>query len=63
MERERTWAEPRSVRSSQLRMPMQAAPIERTPVGAREVNDGGVEPSFWGTLIPIAASVLSNVLK
>jgi len=33
--------------NTQLRLPMQAAPIDRTPGGGALNGDGGMEPSAW----------------
>ncbi len=48
----------------QLGLPVQVAPIDRTPSGVALASGSGVEPAFWGalasTLIPIAAKQIGK---
>jgi len=47
-----------------LGLPVQVAPIDRTPSGVALASGSGVEPAFWGalasTLIPIAAKQIGK---
>jgi hypothetical protein len=45
-------------------MPMQSAPIDRTPAGAAAFNaQAGVDASFdWGSLISTALPILTSLL-
>lgn len=52
----------RSFSADRLGLPRQAAPIDRTTAGVALSTGEGVEASFWGALIPIAATVASKLL-
>lgn len=47
------------------KLPIQAAPVERTVNGATMSSQDGVNPSFWGalasTLLPIAAKGIASL--
>ncbi|NEO78075.1 hypothetical protein [Moorena sp. SIO4G3] len=57
-------SEQKMMKSSKL--PIQAAPVERTVIGASMSSDNGVDPSLWtalaSTLIPVAAEALSSLI-
>lgn len=48
------------------KLPIQAAPVERTVTGASMSGDKGVDPSFWGalasTLLPVAAKAIGSLV-
>jgi hypothetical protein len=46
---------------SQMRLPMQAAPVDRTP-GAAALGGAGVEPSIWGALLGAAVPAVIDML-
>jgi len=45
------------------RLPLQVAPVDRTPTGAALAAAGGVDASFnWGNLISTALPIISSLL-
>jgi len=57
-------SEQKMMKSSKL--PIQAAPVERTVTGASMSSDNGVDPSLWGalasTLLPVAAEAIGSLI-